>query len=49
MRNALIAAAIGSDSRTASLIMDAAKRIKPPKFGGWRKLNGGRRNGRRSR
>jgi len=50
VRDALIVAAKASDGKLAVSILSAAKRIKPRTFGGWRKINGGRRgNGRRSR
>ncbi len=50
MRDALIVAAKASDGKLAVTILGAARRIKVRKFGGWFKLNGGRRgNGRRSR
>jgi hypothetical protein len=49
MRSALIRAAIGDDGSTASLIMAAAKRIKPRKFGGWNVIRGGKKRGRRNR
>jgi len=50
MRDALILAAKASEGKLAVTILGAARRIKVRKFGGWFKLNGGRRgNGRRSR
>ncbi len=50
MRSALVAAAIGESSGTASLIMAAAKRIKARKFGGWSVIRtGGKKRGRRNR
>ncbi len=52
MREAMVAAALASEGLgpTAVLIMKANLSIKVKPFGGWFKVNGGRRgNGRRNR